>query len=107
LAEDDLTIARAAREAALATEGVYSLGPGRYVEAATYGANEKVTGVVVSPDSVEVHVVASYPLPEPIPALGERVRKNVALTTGGRSTTVVFDDLELAPQPEGGEAGGA
>jgi hypothetical protein len=100
LAEDDLTIARAAREAVLATDGVYSLSSGRYVEAATYGANEKVTGVMVSPDSVEIHVIASYPLPEPIPALGERIREKVALMSGGRATTVVFDDLELAPQPE-------
>jgi hypothetical protein len=102
LVADDLTVAKAAREAALATAGVYSLSSGRYVEAATYGANEKVTGVVVSSDEVEVHVVASYPLSEPIPALGERIRQKVALTAGGRATTVVFDDLELEPQPGGG-----
>jgi len=111
LVQDDLTIARAAREAALATDGVYSLSSGRYVEAATYGPNEKVTGVVVSPDSVEVHVVASYPLPESIPALAERIREKVSLLSGGRSTTVFVDDLEFvaasgepAAQQEGGGA---
>lgn len=104
MVQDDLTIARAAREAALATDGVHSLSSGRYVEAATYGPNEKVTGVVVSPDEVEVHVVASYPLSEPIPALGERIRQKIALLSGGRAATVVVDDLEFAPAPGEAEA---
>jgi hypothetical protein len=88
-------LARAAAEAALATEGVYSLGTGRYAEAATYGPGEKVTGVVVNPDEVRVHIVVRYPLPEPIPALAERVRERAASITGGRSTTVVVEDLEV------------
>ena len=93
--DDDLQLARAAAEAALATEGVYSLGTGRYAEAATYGPGEKVTGVVVNPDEVRVHIVVRYPLPEPIPALAERVRERAASITGGRSTTVVVEDLEV------------
>jgi len=91
-----LQLARAAAEAALATEGVYSLGTGRYVEAATYGPGEKVTGVVVGPDEVRVHIVVSYPPPEPIPALAERVRDRVASEVEGRTTTVVVEDLEVA-----------
>ena len=93
--DDDLQLARAAAEAALATEGVYALGTGRYAEAATYGPGEKVTGVVVGPDEVRVHIVVRYPLPEPIPALAERVRERAASITGGRSTTVVVEDLEV------------
>ena len=93
---DDLQLARAASEAALATNGVYALGTGRYVEAATYGPGEKVTGVVVSPDEVRVHIVVSYPLPEPIPALAEHVRAQVAARAGERATTVVVEDLEMA-----------
>lgn len=93
--DDDLRLARTVSEAALATEGVYSLGTGRYVEAATYGAGEKVTGVVVGPDEVRVHIVVRYPLPEPIPALAERVRERAASTVGGRATTVVVEDLEV------------
>lgn len=93
--DDDLRLARAVSEAALATEGVYSLGTGRYVEAATYGPGEKVTGVVVGPDEVRVHIVVRYPLPEPIPALAERVRERAASRTGGRVTTVVVEDLEV------------
>ena len=92
---DDLQLARAVSEAALATNGVYSLGTGRYAEAATYGAGEKVTGVVVNPDEVRVHVVARYPLGEPIPILAERIRERVASKVGGRTTTVVVEDLEI------------
>ena len=90
-----MRLARTVSEAALATEGVYSLGTGRYVEAATYGAGEKVTGVVVGPDEVTVHIVVRYPLPEPIPALAERVRERAASRVGGRATTVVVEDLEV------------
>ena len=93
--DNDLQLARAAAEAALATEGVYSLGIGRYVEAATYGPGEKVTGVVVGPDEVRVHIVVHYPPPEPIPALAERVRERVASEAGGRAMTVVVEDLEV------------
>jgi hypothetical protein len=92
---DDLDLARAAREAALATSGVHSLGGGRFAEAATYGAGEKVSGVVVSDDEVRVHIVASYPLSEPIPTLAERIREKVALGSGGRTTTIVVEDLEV------------
>jgi hypothetical protein len=92
---DDLQLARAVSEAALATDGVYSLGIGRYAEAATYGAGEKVTGVVVNPDEVRVHIVARYPLAEPIPALAERIRERVASRAGGRPTTVVVEDLKV------------
>lgn len=92
-----MRLARTVSEAALATEGVYSLGTGRYVEAATYGAGEKVTGVVVGPDEVRVHIVVRYPLPEPIPALAERVRERAASRVGGRATTVVVEDLEVVP----------
>ena len=90
---DDLQLARDISEAALATEGVYSLGTGRYAEAATYGAGEKVTGVVVTVDEVRVHIVVRYPLSEPIPALAERVRKRVAPRAEGRPATVVVEAL--------------
>jgi hypothetical protein len=92
---DDLQLARAAREAALATEGVRRLGTGRWSEAATYGPGEKVSGVVVEPDEVEVHIVVGYPLNQSIPALAQRVRERVALSVGGRATTVVVEDLEV------------
>ena len=92
---EDLQLARAASEAALATDGVYALATGRFVEAATYGAGEKVTGVVVGPDEVRVHIVVRWPLPEPIPVLAQRVREKVAPGALGRTTTVVVEDVEV------------
>ncbi len=81
--------------AALATEGVHAMGRGRYVEAATYDGAEKVSGVVVSPDTVEVHVVVRWPLPKPIPDIAGNIIERVAPQAGGRRTTVMVDDLEV------------
>ena len=94
--DNDLQLARTVSEAVLATDGVYALGTGRYVEAATYGAGEKVTGVVVGPDEIRVHIVVSYPPPGPITALAEGIRERVAPRSGGRAVTVVVEDLEVA-----------
>ena len=92
---EDLQLARAPSEAAPATDGVYALATGRFVEVATYGAGEKVTGVVVGPEEVRVHIVVRWPLPEPIPALAERVREKVAPGALGRTTTIVVEDVEV------------
>ncbi len=92
---DNLQLARIVSQEALETEGVHSLGMGRYAEAATYGPGEKVTGVVVDRYEVRVHIVVRYPLVEPIPALAERVRERVASRAEGRPTTVVVEDLEV------------
>ena len=97
---DDLQLARSVAEAVLAIGGVHSLGTGRYAEAATYGAGEKVSGIVVNPREVRVHIVVSYPLVEPIPALAERIRQQVASRTEGRPTTVVVEDLVEVEQGE-------
>jgi hypothetical protein len=94
--DNDLQLARTVSEAVLATDGVYALGTGRYVEAATYGAGEKVTGVVVGPDDVRVHIVVSYPPPKLITPRAEGIRDRVALRSGGRAVTVVVEDLEVA-----------
>jgi hypothetical protein len=93
---EELELARAAAQAALATDGVYSLGRGRYVEAATYEGTEKVSGVVVKPDEVEIHIVARYPLPSPIPEISRSIIERVAPRAGDRRIVVVVDDLEVA-----------
>jgi hypothetical protein len=90
----DIQLARAASVAALATEGVHAMGRGRYVEAATYDGPEKVSGVVVNPDEVQVHVVVRWPLPRPIPDIAGSIIERVAPQAGGRKTTVMVDDLE-------------
>ncbi len=92
----ELLLARAAVQAALATEGVHSMGRGRYVEAATYEGNEKVTGVVVNPDEVEIHIVARYPLPKPIPEITRSIIERVGPQAGDRRITVIVEDLEVA-----------
>jgi uncharacterized alkaline shock family protein YloU len=93
---DRIHLAKAATEAALTTEGVHSMGRGRYVEAATYEGSEKVSGVVVGPEDLEIHIVAGYPLPRPIPEIAENIRERVAPQAGGRRTRVVVEDLEVA-----------
>ena len=95
---DYLQLARAAQEAALATKGVHSLGTGRLVEAATYGAGEKVSGVVVTPERVEVHIVATYPLDKPIPDLAQDVREQVIPEVEGREADVVVEDIEVTEE---------
>jgi uncharacterized alkaline shock family protein YloU len=92
---DGIQLARAAVEAALATEGVHSMGRGRFVEAATYEGSEKVSGVMVGPEDLEIHIVATYPLPRPIPEIAENIRERVAPQAGGRRTMVVVEDLEV------------
>ncbi|MEW6638117.1 MAG: hypothetical protein AB1425_15025 [Actinomycetota bacterium] len=96
MADESIRLARAAAEAALATEGIHTLGKGRYAEAATYGPGEKVSGVVVRDDAVEVHVVVGYPLSRPIPEIARRVVERVSERTGGRRVAVVVEDLEVA-----------
>ena len=71
------------------------MGRGRYAEAATYEGSEKVSGVVVSPEDLEIHIVAGYPLPRPIPEIAENIRERVAQEAGGRRTRVVVEDLEV------------
>jgi hypothetical protein len=90
-----LQLARAASEAA-ATEGVYAMGRGRFVEAATYEGGEKVSGVVVRPEELEIHIVARYPLPEPIPEIARDIMERVAPQAGDRKIVVVVEDLEVA-----------
>ncbi|MBA3950761.1 MAG: hypothetical protein H0X57_02645 [Rubrobacter sp.] len=91
----EIQLARAASVAALATEGVHAMGRGRYVEAATYEGPEKVSGVVVGPGEVEVHVVVRWPLPRPIPEIAGSIIERVAPQAGGRKTMVMVDDLEV------------
>ena len=71
------------------------MGKGLYAEVATYEGSEKVSGVTVSPEEVELHVVARYPLPKPIPQIAEDIRERVGPQSGGRKTTVVVEDIEV------------
>ena len=81
--------------AALATEGVHAMGRGRFVEAATYDGAEKVSGVIVDPEKVEVHVVVRWPLPKPIPEIAGNIRERITPQVGERRTIIMVDDLEV------------
>ena len=94
---EDLRLARAVRAAVLAVPGVYAMGRGIYVEAATYGAGEKIVGVVVRPEEVRLHVVASYPSSRPVLAVAKNVREAVAPATRGRTVSVIVENLGPAP----------
>ena len=72
------------------------MGRGRGVEAATYEGGEKVSGVVVRPEELEIHIVARYPLPKPIPEIAGDIMERVAPRAGDRRTHVVVEDLEVA-----------
>lgn len=72
------------------------MGRGRYVEAATYEGNEKVTGVIVNPDEVEIHIVARYPLPKPIPEITWSIIERLVPQAGDRRIDVIVEDLEVA-----------
>ena len=72
------------------------MGRGRFVEAATYEGGGKVSGVVVGPEKLEIHIVARYPLPKPIPEIAAEIMERVAPHAGGRRTTIVVEDLEVA-----------
>jgi hypothetical protein len=45
---------------------------------------------------VEIHIVARYPLPKPIPEISRSIIERVAPQAGDRRTVVVVDDLEVA-----------
>lgn len=93
---DDLRLARAVRDAALATGGVYRMGAGRYVEAETYGlGGEKVSGVVVTGDEVRAHIVVGYPLDKTIPEVTRSLLERVAPLARKRGPLVVVEDLEV------------
>jgi uncharacterized alkaline shock family protein YloU len=94
-------IAAAVRE----VPGVADLSTGRFAEVATYGAGERVRGLIVrnSPAGldVEVHVCARYTPALVLDDLAARVREAVRHSvegSGGRPLSqvhVVFDDVRI------------
>lgn len=99
MADELIEIARVVSVAALATDGVHSLGGGRYAEAATYGlGGEKVSGVVVGDEAVEVHIVVAYPLAKPAPEIAQAVRERVLPLAKGRKADVVVEDVVVGEE---------
>jgi hypothetical protein len=101
----EASLARAIVAAVRAVPGVADLSPTRSVELATYGAREKVQGIVINATDrvldVEVHVCAQYSESLVLAELADRVRnairQSVDATRVGRTgrIDVVFDDVRV------------
>ena len=52
--------------------------------------------MVVGPEDLEIHIVARYPLPRPIPEIAESIRSASRRRPAGARPTVVVDDLDVA-----------
>ena len=76
--------------AALGVPGVIGLHGGQFGEVATYLPGERITGVVLTADSGEVHVVTD--LSRNVRAVAEDVRA-VAETIAGRPIVVTVEDV--------------
>lgn len=88
----------------LACPAVAGLSGGPFGAAATYLPGRRVAGVRISPDTVEVHVVARYG-----PTAGELARQVRAALAGrvlGRSVDIVVEDLEDPAPPTVATAAG-
>ena len=102
-AVSDVAVARAIATAVVAVPGVAGLSVGRSAEVATYGAHEKVQGVIVRHTAevvdVEVHICARYSGSLTLAELGKEVREaarpSVEAAYAGRFSRidVVVDDL--------------
>ncbi len=72
---------------------VVDLSAGAFGEAATYLPGRKVAGVQITPDGVEVHVVARYG--PPLDQIAARIRRALGPVAPGLPVAIVFDDISL------------
>ena len=101
----EVALAQAIAAAVRGVPGVAELSPGRFAEVATYGAGEKVRGVIVRPTAegldIEVHVCARYGdslvLDELATRVREATRRSVEAAGAPRVSRidVAFDDLSI------------
>lgn len=95
--------------AALSCPEVAGMSGGLVGEAATYLPGRQVTGVRLTEDEVEIHIVARWGTT--LPEVAAAVRRAVAPVTGGLATSVHVEDIdvpdELAAPIEEGAGGGA
>jgi len=83
--------------AALVTScpAVAAMSGGPFGAAATYLPGRTVPGVQITPDTVEVHVVARYAFP--VAELATQVRRVLSGQVLGRSVDIVVEDLQDPP----------
>lgn len=86
--------------AVAACHGVAGLSGGAFGEVATYLEGRRVSGVRLTDEAVEVHVVAQWGVP--LREVAQEVRAACARVIPGRRVDVTFDDVDIddpAPQP--------
>lgn len=85
--------------AALVTSclAVTGLSGGPFGAAATYLPGRKVSGVQISQDTLEVHVVGRYGVP--VAELAHQVRRALSGRVRGRRVDIVVEDLADLPGP--------
>jgi hypothetical protein len=91
--EPDLDLVAAA---VLATPSVMSLAAGLGA-AATFLPGRRINGLRMTPDELEVHIVAGYGVN--LPNLAADVRSRVQRIVGTRQVSVYVEDVVL-PEPE-------
>jgi hypothetical protein len=84
-------LAEAIAGAVTGVAGVARLSGGRVGEIATYAPGRKVSGVRLTGDDIEVHLVAEWVAS--LPQLAEAVRTALSPLSAGRSVSVFVDDI--------------
>lgn len=87
-----MTDPRAIADTARAVAGVARLSGGPFGTVATYLPGERLLGVAVRDDAVDLAIVAQAG--HPLPRLAADVRQAVASLSGGRPVNIRIDDLE-------------
>ncbi|WP_327089866.1 hypothetical protein OIE66_04390 [Nonomuraea sp. NBC_01738] len=90
-----MTDARAIAEKVRGCPGVAGLSGGLFGTVATYLPGERLVGVAVHEEDVEIAIIAR--LGRPLPALADEIRQAVSGLTGDRLVNVRIDDLEEIP----------
>lgn len=79
--------------AALSCPEVAGLSGGLVGEVATYLPGRSVSGVRITDQEVEIHIVARWG--DNLPAVAEAVRRAVKPVTGGLRASVYVEDIEV------------
>lgn len=94
-----LSLTAAEAEAVSATvrscPAVVDLAGGDFGEVATYLPGKRITGVRVTDDRIDVHLVGRYGIP--IPALAAEVRTALTHLARGRAVDIRVEDLGMEP----------
>lgn len=75
---------------------VVDLAGGDFGEVATYLPGRRITGVRVTDDRIDVHLVGRYGVP--IPVLAAEVRTALTELASGRAVDIRVESVELTPQ---------